>query len=210
MKINQKMKNRRKEIGLTMLEVAQKVGVSEATVSRWESGDIANMRRDKIVLLAKALDVSPAFIMGWEKEPPPYGKEYTATKQIGENIKQARIRARMTIQSLADFLSISQETLKDIEDGKEVRLTDKCFNHLCQILNCTFDDLRTPGWVRGLEGYPELLDEIPEELEDENYEQNLLSNYRKLNITGKSKVNDYVSDITENEKYLKNNSDISN
>ena len=63
MKINIKLKERRKELGLTMLEVAKKVGVSEATVSRWESGDIANMRRDKIVLLAKALNVHPDFIM---------------------------------------------------------------------------------------------------------------------------------------------------
>ncbi len=63
--IKDKLKNRRKELGLTMLELAQKVGVSEATISRWESGDIANMRRDKIVLLANALQVSPSFIMGW-------------------------------------------------------------------------------------------------------------------------------------------------
>lgn len=68
MDIRKKLKDRRKEIGLTMLEVAQKVGVSEATISRWESGDIANMRRDKIVLLANALQVSPSFIMGWENE----------------------------------------------------------------------------------------------------------------------------------------------
>lgn len=63
MKINEKLKHRRIELSLTMLEVAKKVGVSEATISRWESGDIANMRRDKIVSLAKALQVPPAFIM---------------------------------------------------------------------------------------------------------------------------------------------------
>lgn len=63
------IKNRRIEIGLTMLDVSKKVGVSEATISRWESGDIANMKRDKIVLLAEALELSPAVIMGWE-EPP--------------------------------------------------------------------------------------------------------------------------------------------
>ena len=68
MDMNKKIKNRRRELCLTMNEVAQKVGVSEATISRWESGDIANMRRDKIVLLAKALQVTPAFIMGWEEE----------------------------------------------------------------------------------------------------------------------------------------------
>ena len=45
-----------------MLEVAQKIGVSEATVSRWESGDIANMRLDKIASLANALQVPSTFI----------------------------------------------------------------------------------------------------------------------------------------------------
>lgn len=64
MDIKEKLKNRRKELNMTMLDVANKVGVSEATVSRWESGDIANMRRDKIVSLANALQVTPSFIMG--------------------------------------------------------------------------------------------------------------------------------------------------
>lgn len=68
MDISKKLKKRRKELSLTMLEVAKKVGVSEATVSRWESGDIANMRRDKIALLANALQVTPAYIMGWDEK----------------------------------------------------------------------------------------------------------------------------------------------
>lgn len=72
MDISKKIKNRRKELSLTMLEVAQKVGVSEATVSRWESGDIANMRRDKIALLANALQVTPSYIMGWDEKPDIY------------------------------------------------------------------------------------------------------------------------------------------
>ena len=63
MALKDDLKQRRIELNLTMAEVAKKVGVSEATISRWESGDIANMRRDKIVLLSKALKVSPSFIM---------------------------------------------------------------------------------------------------------------------------------------------------
>lgn len=68
MNIKEKLKNRRLQLGLTMSELSQKVGVSEATISRWESGDIANMKRDKIISLAKALDVEPSFVMGWETE----------------------------------------------------------------------------------------------------------------------------------------------
>jgi transcriptional regulator with XRE-family HTH domain len=48
------------------------VGVSEATVSRWESGDIANMRRDRIALLASALRTTPGFVMtGREDDESP-------------------------------------------------------------------------------------------------------------------------------------------
>lgn len=60
------LKERRVELGYTMKELANLVGVSEATVSRWESGDIANMRRDRIAKLAQALKISPAVIMGWD------------------------------------------------------------------------------------------------------------------------------------------------
>lgn len=63
------LKMRRQELGLTMLDVAKKVGVSEATVSRWESGEIANMKRDRILLLADALKVTPGFIMGLDENP---------------------------------------------------------------------------------------------------------------------------------------------
>lgn len=71
MEVKDILKNRRIQLGLTMKEVAEAVNVSEATVSRWESGDIANMRRNKIAALASVLQLSPSVIMGWE-EPPTY------------------------------------------------------------------------------------------------------------------------------------------
>lgn len=59
---------RRKELGLTQKDIAEMVGVSEGTVSRWESGLIANMRRDRIAAYAKALRTTPGFIMTGEQE----------------------------------------------------------------------------------------------------------------------------------------------
>ena len=65
--------DRRKGLGLTMKEVAEAVGVCEATVSRWESGNIANMKRDKIQALADVLRTTPTFVMtgivGKERSP---------------------------------------------------------------------------------------------------------------------------------------------
>lgn len=67
MEIKNIIKEKRLEKGLTMKQLAGMVGVSEATISRWESGDIANMKRDKIATLAKVLDIPPAVIMGWDE-----------------------------------------------------------------------------------------------------------------------------------------------
>ena len=50
---------RRKELGLTLEEVGQAVGVGRSTVRKWENGMIKNMGRDKIAALAKVLQISP-------------------------------------------------------------------------------------------------------------------------------------------------------
>lgn len=62
------VKTQRAKLGLTLDDIARYVGVSGATVSRWESGDIENIRRDKIAKLAEILRVTPAYLMGWENE----------------------------------------------------------------------------------------------------------------------------------------------
>ena len=64
MEIKDIIKNRRLEKNLTLLDVAKACDVSEATVSRWESGSIENMKRSRIAALAKVLGVSPSIIVG--------------------------------------------------------------------------------------------------------------------------------------------------
>lgn len=65
-----KIKALRLEIGATLEEIGNAVGVSKATVKRWESGEIANIRRDKIYKLAVALRTTPSYLMGWDEEDP--------------------------------------------------------------------------------------------------------------------------------------------
>ena len=57
--IGKKISRRRKELGLTMDQVGEAVGVGKSTVQRWESGQIQNMRRDKIKALADVLHMAP-------------------------------------------------------------------------------------------------------------------------------------------------------
>ena len=68
MEIGEKIKFLRMRQGMTLEELGLKVGVGKSTVRKWETGQIANMRRDKIASLADALNVSPSYLMGWEDE----------------------------------------------------------------------------------------------------------------------------------------------
>lgn len=68
MEIKKYLKERRLQLGLTIKQIADAVGVNEATVSRWESGKINSMRRDKIYALSKVLDIDPMIIIGRENE----------------------------------------------------------------------------------------------------------------------------------------------
>ena len=65
------LKTRRRELGLTLAQIADRMDVTEATVQRWESGNIKSVRHEKIAKLAEILQISPASLMGWEESPVP-------------------------------------------------------------------------------------------------------------------------------------------
>ena len=105
MKANEVMKVRRLELGLTQKEVADRVGVTEATVSRWESGDIKNMRRDKIAALARALDISPAVLMDWEQYDAEAAERRRLAKELSELANVADV----------EHLNIALDLIKRLE-----------------------------------------------------------------------------------------------
>lgn len=68
--MSRKIKELRLARNMTLEQVADIVGVGKSTVRKWETGMIANMKRDKIALLAQALGTTPAYLMGWKEETP--------------------------------------------------------------------------------------------------------------------------------------------
>ena len=68
MTFGERLHSIREKQGMTLAQVAAGTGVSEATVQRYESGEIKNPPQDRIVALAKALNVTEATLMGWEAD----------------------------------------------------------------------------------------------------------------------------------------------
>lgn len=95
----------RLKAGLTMKALADMVGVSEATISRWESGNIASMKHSQISSLCQALHISPALLVpGIEVAPStPSEPEYTEEekgivrgyRKAPDNLKQV---VKLTLQ----------------------------------------------------------------------------------------------------------------
>ena len=77
-----RIKDLRAQLGLTLEQVADQVGVGKSTVRKWETGMISNMRRDKIADLAKALHTTPSYLMGWDDEEPAKEPEHDILDDI--------------------------------------------------------------------------------------------------------------------------------
>ena len=71
MTTGERMKQRRKELGFSAEKVAERLGVSPATIYRYEKGDIEKVPGDSLGELAKILQTTPAYLMGWEEKPQP-------------------------------------------------------------------------------------------------------------------------------------------
>lgn len=64
--LNERIKDMRTKRGLTLAEVAEYLGVKEATAQRYESGTIKNIKHETIISLSELFHCSPEYLMGWD------------------------------------------------------------------------------------------------------------------------------------------------
>jgi repressor LexA len=91
MDIGKLINKRRTELGLTLEEVGNAVGVSKSTVKKWEDGFISNMRRDKIASLAKVLKLNPVSLINGE-EINPSESNYESLYEKYDNIHPIHLK----------------------------------------------------------------------------------------------------------------------
>lgn len=65
MSIGQRIKTMRIQNGLSIDDLAYRLGKNRTTIYRYENGDIENLPLGILDSLANALNTSPAYLMGW-------------------------------------------------------------------------------------------------------------------------------------------------
>lgn len=106
----------REKLGLTLEQVGNAVGVGKSTVRKWETGMIANMRRDKIADLAKVLHTTPAYLMGWPEEDKSINEVFPTSEK--EKKLVIAYRSHPEMQTAIDKLLGIDDTYSTEKESK--------------------------------------------------------------------------------------------
>ena len=113
MNIGKLIYTRRKELNLTLEDIGKAVGVSKSTVKKWESGYIANIKRDKIAALAKVLNINPVTFIDDTLIPGNNSFEISAHERELLLAYRAKPEMQASIDKLLDIKSAESKTIAD-------------------------------------------------------------------------------------------------
>lgn len=118
MNIGDRIRLRRNQLDKTLEEVGNIVGVTRATIQRYENGNIQNIPSDKIELLAKALKTTPAYLMGWEDEETieQNAQEQKIIESFNKLNTEGKEKAIAYTQDLVDSGKYAKKSLPTVEE----------------------------------------------------------------------------------------------
>lgn len=88
MTVGKRISAARERRNMTLEEVAKICETTKQTIFKYENGIVTNIPYDKIVLLSKALDVSPSYLFGWEEKENSPSPETEGEKLMLELFRQ--------------------------------------------------------------------------------------------------------------------------
>ena len=121
-KIGQRIKERRKELDMTADELGRRIGKNRATVYRYENGDIENLPIDVLKPIAKALDIAPQYLMGWNIDTEATSKKTEPTVDFallhdGDVMTVVEVMSSLSPKSREELMQFA-ECLKSKEESK--------------------------------------------------------------------------------------------
>ena len=121
MTIGERIKELRKEKGISVDKLAEIIGKDRATIYRYESSDIEKMPTSVLEPLATALGTTPAHLMGWDDTPPTTEDTIVKLLKAQYRLNEDDIKFIMDYIKLApnerEALRTAIEAIKKIKDA---------------------------------------------------------------------------------------------
>jgi transcriptional regulator with XRE-family HTH domain len=118
MTIYERIKNRRKQLGISVDDVADALGVSRATIYRYESAEIEKVPASIIDKLAAVLQTTPAYLMTWTDDPSMRYYEDNNTAMMAQRLfedKDMRLLFDAAKDSRPEDLQMATDLLKRLK-----------------------------------------------------------------------------------------------
>lgn len=111
MDMSERIKTRRIFMGFTQEELGEKLGLQKSAIAKYENGRVENIKRSIIANMAKVLDCSPAYLMGWDEaeENISYNKDSSSAITINVLGRVAAGIPLEAVEEIIDTEEISQE-----------------------------------------------------------------------------------------------------
>ena len=124
MTIGERIKDLRESKNMPQTELAERIGAKKQTIYKYENNIITNIPSDKIELIARVLEVSPAYLMGWDEENAPGSTESVdellkskeTEKKWHDILNQLSQENRDRLQEQAELLLLKQQVQADKEE----------------------------------------------------------------------------------------------
>ena len=136
MTLGDRIRNARLQKDMTQEEVALDIGTTKQTIFKYENGLVTNIPLDRLEALADVLDVSPAYLMGWEDD---------MNSHVGTRIAEARKEKGLTLAELGELLEVSASTIRKWETSYINGERTKNIPRLAEVLGVK------PDYLYGLE-----------------------------------------------------------
>lgn len=155
MNIGKRIRDRRKELGLSADDLAEAIGKDRTTIYRYERGAIEKLPTNILVPIAEALHTTPAYLMGWDDDPMDYEEwlnnechkipddawpEITDPQERAKKyyeFKKAEEKDHYLKQ--AQPLTTQQKVMRIIQRGS-ANFDEHDYERMLRVLNATFDD----------------------------------------------------------------------
>lgn len=180
--IMSRMKKRREELDMSYQTLSDRVGISKSTLQRYETGYIKNMPVDKLEDIAAALQVSPAYLMGWTDDPLDW-------ERIGN---EAGIHPPKDYEgSYEDYVKFKINETPEFDSVTEFRprLTSENLDHLNQYAQLTNQNMQL------VNTYTEKL------LSLQNMENELIAAHKRTDIDTTDEMKKHDDDIMDDENF---------
>lgn len=117
--IGARIKQSREQAGMSLNDVAQKIGLDKSTILRYENGEIAKVKAPIVEKMAAAMNTSPHFLLGWTDNPSATNSdEPTIDGEVMSSNEQDLVRyyRKMDLRGQATIINTIMEELKRIQE----------------------------------------------------------------------------------------------